>query len=108
MAKRLGTFKKILEETLLPSSHKVTKWPWRGRTSLLPWLALQGSARLIINGAAAEMFYTRESRKQRVNGKGTEEKEDYVDETSSFFSFLPLPFTPLTKYTFSRYRGRDR
>ena len=33
MAKRLGTFKKILAETLLLSSHKVTKWSWRGRTS---------------------------------------------------------------------------
>ena len=42
MAKRLGTFKKILAETLLLSSDKMTKWPWRGRTSFLPWLALQG------------------------------------------------------------------
>ena len=47
MAKRLGTFKKILAETLLLSSHEVTKWSWRGRTSFfffLPWHALQGSA----------------------------------------------------------------
>ena len=28
--------------------------------------------------AAAELFYTRESRKRRVNGKGTKEKEDYL------------------------------
>ena len=35
-------------------------------------------AGLIIDEAAAELFYTRESRKRRVNGKGSEEKEDYL------------------------------
>ena len=35
-------------------------------------------AGLIINEAAAELFFTRESRKRRVNGKGTEEKENYL------------------------------
>ena len=81
MAKRLGTFKKILAETLLLSSDKVAlaSLPWRGRTSFLPKLgfARQCGAGLIINQAAAELFYTRESRKRMVNGKGTEEKEDY-------------------------------
>ena len=35
-------------------------------------------AGLIIDEAAAELFYTRESTKRRVNGKGSEEKEDYL------------------------------
>ena len=80
MAKRLGTFKKILAETLLLSSHKVAKWSWRGRTSFftLACFARQCGAGLIINEAAAELFYTRESRKRRVYGKGTKEKEDYL------------------------------
>ena len=39
-----GDVKKILAETLLLSNHKVTKWPWRGRTSVFPWFALQSSA----------------------------------------------------------------
>ena len=66
MAKRLGTFKKILAETLLLSSHKVTKWSWRGRTSLftLACFARQCGAGLIINEAAAELLYMRESRSE--------------------------------------------
>ena len=81
MAKRLVTFKKILAETLLLLSHKVTKWSWQGRTSFFFYLGLfarQCGAGLIINEAAAELFYTRESRERRVNGKGTKEKEDYL------------------------------
>ena len=44
--------------------------------------ARQCGVGLIINEAAAELFYTRESRKRRVNGKGTKEKENnlYVDD----------------------------
>ena len=81
MAKRLGTFRKILAETLLLSSHEVTKWSWRGRTSFfltLACFAKQCRAGPIINEAAAELFCTRESRKRRVSGKGTKEKEDYL------------------------------
>ena len=44
----------------------------------LACFARQCGAGLIINEAAAELFYTRESRKRRVNGKGTKEKEDYL------------------------------
>ena len=49
----------------------------------LSCFARQCGAGLIINEAAAELFYTRESRKRRVNGKGTREKEDnlYVDDS---------------------------
>ena len=80
MAKRLGTFKKILAETLLLSIHEVTKWSWRGERLFftLACFARQCGAGLIINEAAAALFYTRESRKRRVNGKGTKEKEDYL------------------------------
>ena len=42
VAMRLGTFKKFLAETLLLSRHK--SGLGRGRTSFLPWLALQSSA----------------------------------------------------------------
>ena len=44
----------------------------------LACFARQCGAGLIINEAAAELFYTRESRKRRVNGKGIKEKEDYL------------------------------
>ena len=40
--------------------------------------ARQCGAELIINEAAAELFYTRESGNRRVNGKGTKEKEEYL------------------------------
>ena len=76
------------------------------------YLVLLCGAGLVINEAAAELFYTRaESRKRRVNGKGTKEKEDnlYVDDScrrlSSPRSF-PLPFTLCflrTKYIFSGF-----
>ena len=120
MAKRLGTFKKILAESLLLSSHKVTKWSWRGRTSFffftLACFARQGGAGLIINEVATELFYTRESRKREagVNGKGTNEKEDYLYVDDSWRRLLSLCFLPVrTKYTFFRLshdtvRGRDR
>ena len=51
----------------------------------LACFARQCEAGLIIKEAAVELIYTRESRKRRVNGKGTctEEKEDclYVDDS---------------------------
>ena len=41
-------------------------------------LSKAARAGLIIDEAAAELYYTRESKKRRVNGKGSEEKEDYL------------------------------
>ena len=80
MAKRLGTFKKILAETLLLSSHKVTKWSWRGRTSLftLACFARQcGGGTDNQRGSSRTVLHEGEW-KRRVNGKGTKEKEDYL------------------------------
>ena len=44
----------------------------------LACFARQCEAGLTIKEAAIELIYTREGRKRRVNGKGTEEKEDYL------------------------------
>ena len=44
----------------------------------LACFARQCGEGLIINEAAAELFYTRESRKRRLNGKVIKEKEDYL------------------------------
>ena len=120
MAKRLGTFKKILAETLLLSSHKVTKSALARKNVFfaLPCFARQCGAGLIINGAAAaELFYMRESRKRRVNGKGTEEKEDYLNADDSWRRLSsPLSFSrspcasdeqKLFLQTSSRHRARE-
>ena len=85
----------------------------------LACFARQCRAGLIINEAAAELFYTRESRERRVNGKGTKEKEDYlyVDDSwrllSSPLSLSPSPSAFCEQNTLFRLshdtvRGRDR
>ena len=84
----------------------------------LACFARQCGAGLIVNEAAAELFYTRESRKRTVNGKGTKEKEDYlyVDDwwhrLSSPLSLSSSPSTSTNKIQFrlshDTGRGRDR
>ena len=101
MAKRLGTFKKILAETLLLSSHKVTKWSWRGRTSFfftLACFARQCGAGLIINEAAAALLHTRESRERRVNRKGQRRRKTtftLMIRDVVFLLLFPSPLHPL-------------
>ena len=122
-----GTFKKILAETLLlaleSQSDKVVLARKNGFFFFfftLACCARQCGAGLIINEAAAELFYTRESRKRRVNWEGTiaKEKEDYLyfDDSwrrlSSPLSISPSPSAFYEQNTlfqaFSRHRGRDR
>ena len=68
MPKRLGKFKKISAETLSLSSHKVALVR-KNVFFALACFARQCGAGMIINEAAAEVFYKRESRKRRVDGK---------------------------------------
>ena len=122
-----------------PCCSRVTKWQsGLGEEErlffTLACFARQCGVGLIINEAAAELFYTRESRKRRVNGKGTKEKEDYlyVDDSwrrlSSplslslspvvFLLLFPSPFHPLLstntilvhffRLSHDTVRGRDR
>ena len=60
----------------------------------LACFARQCGAGLIINKGAAEVFYTRGSRKRRVNGKWTEEKEDYLYFDSRRRVSSPLSLSP--------------
>ena len=110
-----------------PCCSRVTKWQsGPGEEERLFFFTLacfarQCGAGLIINEAAADLFYTRESRKRRVNGKGTKEKEDTTTFTLMirdvvFLLLFPFPLHRLlstNKIHFFRLshdtvRGRDR
>ena len=80
--------------------------------------ARQCGAGLIIIEAAAELFYTRESRKRRVNGRGQRRRKTtfmLMTRDVVFLLLFPSPLHPLLSsnknslfQTFSRHRARER